>query len=187
MAPPAKTKELHGGSALRALGPAGATRLVALGAAMMVGLWLLSLLLSDGGLAGALPASFRAPKRGGSGRERAAAAAAARAVQEAYTQDGGGRRGLGGGAHEHEAEAQDEGDFVAETHGSPVEGGCENPPSTALSKAFATERFSAWRRCSGGGRERVRLRLSPRLAWLYSPPPPCVRSAGEDCAAAGCG
>ena len=48
----AKTKDLSGGSALRSMSAARVLRLVGLAVAALAGLWLLSALLSEGGVAG---------------------------------------------------------------------------------------------------------------------------------------
>ena len=103
-------------------------RLGFLAAAGVAALYFLASALSDGGAAGV---ARRLGSKASHKRERAAAAAAAAAASEASTQ-------YKGHAHVEDAE-EEEAAAAAASAAAPC---VALPPSTALAKAFATERFT---------------------------------------------
>ena len=151
--------------------PSPTFALMRLGLLALVGvgaLYLLASALTDGGSAAG--AARRLVGGGGSKashkREREAAAAVAAAAAEAYTQYTG---------HAH-AEDSEEEEGAAGGSAAAAAAACALPPSTALAKAFATERFTLEKIVQRPGEDEWRLCYPGAGHTAGAPNPRCPTS-----------
>lgn len=149
-------------------------RLGALAVAGLFLLYLIAVVLAEGkaggsGSSSSSSSSSSTRKLKSSRKERAAAAAVAAAAAEAYSEYRG---------HSHGEEAQDT-EFIIPTGagGAGGAGTCDHPPSSALDKAFATERFTLEKIVQKPGADEWRLCYPGAAHVAGTPNPKCPTSS----------